>query len=106
MPYGKGMWRGNDERDFYELSPERQEVLLNWIRAHLYPISTINYDHDSSVIRGLINLGPGEDSYFSNGQFKGAMLEAGFRCSSRKAWNWHFNVSENSDVPWPGKCNR
>ena len=97
---------GNDPNDFYDLPPERQEELLDWIRTHLYPIHTINYAHDSSVIRGLIDLGSKEKSYFSNGQFKGAMLEAGFRPSSYKTLNWYFNVSENSDIAWPGKCNR
>lgn len=100
------MWEGNDERDFYKMSPERQEILLDWIHTHLYPISTINYSHDSAAIRGLIHLGSPAESYFSNGEFKGAMLEAGFKVANRKAWNWHFNVSENSDVAWPGKCNR
>lgn len=98
-------WEGNDPNDFYKLPPDRQEILLNWIRTHLYPISTINYAHDSSVIRGLIDLGPGTNSYFSNGEFKGAMLEAGFRASSLKKLNWYFNISENSDVAWPGKYN-
>ncbi len=98
MPYGKGMWQGNDERDFYEFSPERQDILLDWIRTHLYPIETINYNHDSAQIRGLIDLGSPMESYFSNGEFKGAMLEAGFKVANRKAWNWYFNISENSDV--------
>lgn len=106
MPYGTGYWRGNDERDFTELSPERQAELLDWISTHLYPIKTINYAHDSACIRGLIDLGPGKDSYFSNGQFKGAMLIAGFRVANKNALNWHFNISERSDVPWPGKYNR
>ena len=96
----------NDPNVFYELSPERQKKLLDWIHTHLFPINTINYAHDSSVIRGLIDLGSGEYSYFSNGEFKGAMLVAGFKVSSLKTLNWYFNISENSDVAWPGKCNR
>ncbi len=35
-------------------------------------------------------------SSISNGQFKGAMLEAGFEVKDKQAQNWHFNISENS----------
>ncbi|MCG1226654.1 hypothetical protein K4S73_06115 [Staphylococcus epidermidis] len=37
-----------------------------------------------------------ESSYVTNGQFKGAMLKAGFDVKDKTQLNWHFNVSEKS----------
>lgn len=37
-----------------------------------------------------------ENSYVTNGQFKGAMLKAGFDVKDKIQLNWHFNVSEKS----------
>ncbi len=37
-----------------------------------------------------------ESSYVTNGQFKGAMLEAGFDVKDKSRLNWHFNASEKS----------
>nr|WP_202596019.1 hypothetical protein [Staphylococcus epidermidis] len=37
-----------------------------------------------------------EGSYITNGQFKGAMLKAGFDVKDKTQLNWHFNLSERS----------
>ena len=79
----------DDSYEFEALPAERQELLLDWIRKNLNPIQSINLKH-------LVQLAPGENSYFTNGEFKGAMLKAGYRTENREAVNWTFNVSQRS----------
>ena len=72
----------DDSYEFEALPTERQELLLDWIRKNLNPIQSINPKS--------------ENSYFTNGEFKGAMLKAGYRTENREAVNWTFNVSQRS----------
>ena len=90
---------GNDYRDFYKLPPERQQKLLDWIYANLRKSPRLNHRHTSYNIKSFVNLGPGESSYFTNGEMKGAMLEAGFRAGDTNLRNWIFNITEDS-LPW------
>lgn len=86
----------DDSCEFEALPAERQELLLGWIRKNLKPIQSINPKSGSGALKHLVQLDPGENSYFTNGEFKGAMLKAGYRTENREAVNWTFNVSQRS----------
>lgn len=86
----------NDYHDFYKLPSDRQEKLLKWIRENLIKDVKLNPRHTSYSIKTFVDLGPGESSWFSNGEFKGAMLEAGFMYKAIDCVDWIFNVHEKS----------
>ena len=65
-------------KEFDKLPKERQALLLDWIECNLSPIQSFNPRHTSYGIKHLIHL-PQEDSYFTNGAFKGAMLKCGYK---------------------------
>lgn len=80
---------------FQELPEERRQFLLNWIANNLKPIQRINLNHHSYEMKHWVEDEYPEE-YFTNGEFKGAMLEAGYRVKDSSAQNWQFNVSEQS----------
>lgn len=81
---------------FDSLPRERQDMLLEWIYNNLAPIKTFNDSYTSYGLKHLVYFENGEDAYFTNGEFKGAMLKAGFRVQNPAALNWVFNVSRKS----------
>lgn len=87
----------NKPEDFYNLTPEQRKILVNWIRTNLKPIKTVNKRHSSY---GLKHYFEGDKAnggfYIHNGQFKGAMLECGFKPYKEYELNWHFCISEKS----------
>ena len=97
--------KDNDYHDFYKMPPDRQKKLLAWIDDNLMKDTKFNSRHTSYSIKTFVNLGAGENSYFTNGEFKGAMLEAGFSYKNVDGINWIFNVHEDS-LDWydPYRC--
>ena len=87
---------GNDYRDFYDMPLERQQKLLDWIHDNLIKDVKLNPRHTSYSIKTFVRIGSKTDSWFSNGQMKGAMLEAGFKAGNTDDINWIFNVHEAS----------
>ncbi len=87
------MFETDMPENFEEMSDERKEFLLNWISENLRPIKTINLNHTSYGIKHWI-----DGEYFTNGEFKGAMLKAGYKVKDLNATNWHFNISERSPI--------
>lgn len=85
----------NDPRAFDELSSERQNFLLDWIERNLLPIQSFNNKHTSYGLKQWISE---DNEYFTNGEFKGAMLKAGYKVQDKSALNWVFNVSEKSPI--------
>ncbi|WP_303159862.1 hypothetical protein [uncultured Ruminococcus sp.] len=82
---------------FYELPKDRQRFLLSWISNNLRPIESINTRYTSYSIKHWIEEEyPNE--YFTNGELKGAMLEANYRTNNENALNWCFNISERSPI--------
>jgi len=78
---------------FHELSEERKQFLLNWIADNLLPIQTFNTKFTSYGLKHLI-----DDEYFTNGEFKGAMLESGYKVKDKTTQNWVFNISQRSPI--------
>lgn len=90
-------WTKDDYPDkFDELPQERQDALLDWIASNLVPIQGFNTWHTSYGLKHLVHLGDGKDSYYTNGEFKGAMLKMGYRVQNTSELNWVFNVSQRS----------
>ena len=88
-------WTEHDYPDNFEKLPgERQEQLLKWIDDNLLSRKTFNIRHTSYGLKHSVKLAG--DSYFDNGQFKGAMLKAGYKVKDATSLNWVFNVSDKS----------
>lgn len=83
---------------FDQLPQEHQDALLDWIDSNLKPIQGFNALHTSYGLKHLVHLENGEDSYFTNGEFKGAMLKAGYKVRNSSELNWVFNVSQRSSA--------
>ena len=87
----------NKPEDFYNLTTEEKDILRNWIRSNLKPIKSVNKRHSSYGLKHYfekdkVNRG----FYITNGQFKGAMLEYGFKPYIEYELNWQFCISEKS----------
>ena len=83
----------NQPERFDELPEERKEILLKWISYNLLPIRSFNTHYTSYSIKQWI-----EDDYFTNGEFKGAMLAAGYKVQDKTKDNWVFNISQRSPI--------
>lgn len=94
IPIGKEL-QVNQPSDFYNLSEDKQKELLNWIRENLKQVKGFNVWNSSYGLKHLFET-PTSGFYTTNGAFKGAMLEAGFRVKDTSQLNWHFNVSRKS----------
>lgn len=83
-------------KEFDTLSPERQELLLGWIEENLSPIKTFNSYYTSYGLKHLVERDIDGDGYFTNGEFKGAMLKSGYKVKDEAEQNWIFNISQKS----------
>lgn len=96
-------WTKDDyPEQFDELSPARQKFLLDWIDRNLSSIKGFNGRHTSYGIKQWVSR---DGEYFTNGEFKGAMLKSGYRVKDKSEQNWVFNVSERSPIMQRGKHN-
>lgn len=78
---------------FDDLSEDRKQFLLNWIDKNLTSIKSFNIKQTSYRLKQLI-----QGDYFTNGEFKGAMIKSGYKVKDPNALNWVFNVSEKSPI--------
>lgn len=78
--------------NFDKMTPENQQLLIDWINRNLRPIKSFNPKRTSYGMKQRYA------SYCDNGEFKGAMLKAGYRVKDKDALNWVFNVSEKSPL--------
>ena len=83
----------NDSRGFESLTEAEQEQLLAWINKNFICMNTFNTKRSSYYIKHLFEK---ENFYVTNGQFKGAMLKAGFKVKNPDSDNWYFNISMRS----------
>lgn len=97
--YGTSFGIHNAPRDFFNLSLEERERLMNWIKENLKPIKTMNRNHTSYGLKHYAEhdfVKNDEPFYISNGMFKGAMIQCGFKSNNMNQLNWYFGVSEKS----------
>jgi hypothetical protein len=85
--------------EYLELPEESKVILKNWISENLSPRKAINKSYSSYGLNDLVEKDINE--YFSNDEFKGAMLELGYRIKDPSAMNWYFGISKSSiDTLW------
>ncbi|MBV1727136.1 MAG: hypothetical protein KUA32_03915 [Candidatus Desulforudis sp.] len=85
----------NQSSAFYNLNDDEQKELLRWIRENLKKTKTFNTWDSSYGLKHLFEMSA-NSFYVTNGTFKGAMLEAGFKVKDPYRINWHFNISKKS----------
>lgn len=83
----------NDPKSFEALTESEQQTLLDWIESNFIRTQTFNTKRSSYYIKHLFEKG---GFYVTNGQFKGAMLKAGFKVKNPNSDNWYFNISMRS----------
>ncbi|MEX0876019.1 MAG: hypothetical protein WD114_01050 [Phycisphaerales bacterium] len=100
--------RGNRPDDFETLSDEAQMQVLNWIEqtfeqassTHSCPMSSYGLKHwfgnESTTEHSWWHNPNG--FYITNGQFKGAMLKAGFSPDNPNACNPRYKLKLREDV--------
>lgn len=85
---------------FDGLHAELKERLVDWIYRGLTPTAKFNTDRTSygmkHIFSSQVRQNDSDDTYVTNGEFKGAMLHCGFVAKDESALNWNFNVSKNS----------
>jgi hypothetical protein len=85
--------------EYINLSEDRKAILRNWIKENLKPRKTINKTYSSYGLKDLLERDI--NKYFSNTEFKYAMLELGYRVEDLGATNWYFGISKRSiDMLW------
>lgn len=87
----------NDEdrpADFNNLEIDIKSQIITWCKTHFIKTETFNLKHTSYGLKHILQRQDG--TYLTNGQFKAAMLLAGFSCKDNSALNWCFDISENS----------
>ena len=88
----------NHPSAFDNLPIERQNHLLQWISENLIPVETFNIYHTSYGLKHKYEAQTRDanDNYVTSGEFKGAMLKAGFKVKDESDLNWNFNISKKS----------
>ncbi|MGF3113128.1 hypothetical protein [Facklamia sp. P9177] len=82
----------NDPYAFYDLPKSLQVNLVTWcLRYHRQ--ENINHSYTSYTLKHIFS--DFTKKYVNNGQFKGAMLIAGFRVHDLESLNWKFNISKS-----------
>lgn len=76
----------DDPRKFDDLDAEIQANMLKWIGLNISKRNSYNRYHSSYGLKRLLPF------YVYNGEFKGAMLKAGYKVLDKDARNWNFNL--------------
>lgn len=77
--------------EYYELPAEERIELLAWIWSSLKPLKSKIHRSSSYGLKHLLEEDTG--LYVTNGQFKGAMRDAGYEPVEPGERNWRFRVS-------------
>ena len=86
-PGVNGVWSEDDPRDYKNLNPEEQAALRAWIAVAMTPARTVGPSSSYTMKHDFETAG---GFYITNGAFKGAMLDAGYRPVKRGEQNWRF----------------
>ncbi len=85
-----------DNNHFSDLPKAKQEQVLSWIEANIFPIKTPLMKRSSKGMKHILHSKTG--IYLSNNQFKEAMLMCGFEPVDPSQWSWHFGISKKSPI--------
>lgn len=92
----------NRPESFKDLDDTKKEMLIKWIKEKFEP-SKRTYTKRTSY--GLKHdFQRDTHIYVFNGQFKGAMLEAGFKAADESKLNWHFKIKVRIPDSFYGFC--
>ncbi|MDP9458211.1 MAG: hypothetical protein M3Q49_02635 [Actinomycetota bacterium] len=86
-PGVNGAWTEDDPRDYETLGRDEQAALRAWIAVAMKPARTVGPSNSYTMKHDFETAG---GFYVSNGQFKGAMLAAGYKPVKRGEQNWRF----------------
>ena len=95
----KYMNKGKDSTDvddvmvFFELTKEQQSILVNYCLTAFIPTKRMNHNHTSYGLKHVFAKFP-DGFYVTNGQFKGAMMLAGYLPHDKTDRNWNFSIAE------------
>ena len=81
---------GDDPAHFLQLREAERTELLDWIERRMLPRKYMNYRHTSYGLKHIYQHESG--NYVSNGQFKGAMITAGFVPDDAEALNPSYAI--------------
>lgn len=82
--------------DFLNLDTAVQSRVLKWCKNFFSPTKSFEERHTSYNLKQILQND--DQTYLTNGQFKGAMLLAGFKVKKIEDLNWKFNISETSEA--------
>jgi hypothetical protein len=84
----------NNPLEYDNLRDWQKEGLAEWIEDYVKPHATKNYNPNRSSygLKHMFQYSYG--FYVTNGQFKGAMLAAGFQPECYDSLNWTFKVGK------------
>lgn len=88
----------NNPEEYNRLTAHERTKLQNWINTHIkpYEIKKFNPYQSSYGLKHLFEYDGG--FYLTNGQFKKAMLLAGFEPENYNAKNWVFKLSRRVET--------
>jgi hypothetical protein len=87
----------NSPDRFYDLTENQQTEMINWIQANLISRKTINENCSSYGLKHVFSSEKkGKGYYVTNGQFKGAMIAAGFEPIEFDVLNHTYRISKKS----------
>ena len=89
----------NSPEDYKTLTPEEQTTVADWIDENIQPFCGKDKCNLSSyILKDMMRVQTG--LYLTNGQFKGAMLLAGYQRESGET-NWTFRIAlcRRSKIP-------
>ena len=85
----------NSPNDFKKLSKKEQKILVQWINENLTKTKGFCKEYSSYYLKHVFERDK-IGFYITNGMFKGAMIEAGFKIRNKNDVNSFFNVSAKS----------
>lgn len=87
----------NNSNAFNDLNEHEKITLVSWITDNLeqYRIKSYQNHHSSYGLKHVFERSE-QGFYITNGQFKGAMLHAGFKPKNTDDINWTYQLSKKT----------
>lgn len=89
-------YQANTPLAFLKLSKVKQQKLVEYCKKNFTHRKTPNYHWSSYGLKHFFENSQPEISHVFNGQFKGAMLIAGFIPVNLHEMNWNYCISQKS----------
>jgi hypothetical protein len=81
----------NQTSDYARLTADQGAALAAWIAMTMHLIKAANQHQNSCALKGVFERSAGGFA-LTNGQFKGAMLAAGYQPVNSEQPNWTFYI--------------